>query len=1537
MAQVIRKYQEGGTTPTKPVTIEIAGTLYNVQDIKDAALRNLDTYLLTNQLNDESKQVIQNYYNYLFPAMQQKQISYSNVRPRSFVVAPEWDSDGTFNETGHGILRRSVTNDKKAGINFGTDLIYELIDKGVIKPYKAPEKKDISLRSALDEKIRDKYFGGNAKAYTEGWKIASVDQRKDMLKGALLELDFDPEIFKGVDTFNIKRTSFLEALNGELNDDLALKFNNLGGYGLKDFLGYGNTSSTTSDTKEETKAKTEDDYREQFRQQGISEGILSENLEDYVNSKMQELKQSQAVYKQQIEAQKQYTDLENAYNGLVAYKDQKKGEWYKTYGKNPYLNINVPESSVSNSDALYDFSSKTNKELQSDLTALRGRVGVGMLSDLDPNPSKWVASLINECVSRKALKGNGQWKAITGSENGKDLTVLAFDGRRLRVMSMFDFPEVYGQKLSAKFIREYNQKNGVNLPDDFYSQYEQLVARLRNTAQQVEQNKEGGILKAKTGEQLYYMQHPEKRAQVDSQKKEAPSKEEVSKKGRELQLKDYQVSQLMGFVGDIAATVGAFTGGGLNPLTHAGNAGSLIGHTYSDLADPNVSGSEVAENLLINSGLAAISYIPGLGGFLNKEGRMITLVRGLRRAAPWMISAFAAANVAPEAIDAVKRIQKPGEKVTYDDLKAIGYGITAMLGLTRAGRVNRNAKAGAYENRRSKSRLNRWGQKKETTQQETASQEVTPQQTGQTNVGEQQTGGTKNPGETSSNENKPLGSDSKKPNTETGGNESNLKDKTNNDSIIGTDIAGTFKKYNLITKPKKRFKQRIREARQDARIAFSTVSRGNTSTQLLGADANARIRAAEQAIKNKKGFIVTDRDKKVRIVSKLKPGMTEVSPEATVYIKWPDNSTIKTTLGDALLSGYSIKFNKQGGFIDNVLTKYLQGGLIPKFQNSGKAYRNVTPNNKNSWYDQIFMAYFPEMLKQLDAIKDPTKLDEWINQSNQYQTTHSGLFKDYDPTKALNYNKDVETYQTGINTNREYINQYGVTNGWKNNRYSRATAGNQGDGVKGNDGNYVYTPDGLGGTQTYDRRIFGKKEDFTDETLANTNKELNKRGVELYAGENGYMYMRRIQNPATQNSTTQNNTTQPTKIKINGVDTDVTPVLDENGKPVLDSNGRPLYQTPDGTQYTQDGIATGSNNHKKSWVRKVLDKASDISKNINIADVIALNRMIGGINANNEATEVLNKEIPALIDPFRETAIVHGDYLSKVVAQNQAGALNAIASKPISSDAGTEGARKLEAAIKGSDAIMKGQLADSEMYYKTSENANLVANRNAERENAISNTNLERLAAIYNKKLENEAARITANEMQVRQPYWMGVEQRYRNAQAFRQQAQVKAAEEQLKIKYNSKLKELQRQLASIESESWKQAKEAGTSYQDWSSEFYASPEYQSKVDEIDALEGQFSSEYYSQILPYLEHYEFKKPTLATPGIVPDYKKKGGSLSYAERMSLKQADHFYKTAREAQRSTNRSIQEDKKAHRKQLSEVSKLTSDLLRKAVGIIK
>jgi len=84
---------------------------------------------------------------------------------------------------------------------------------------------------------------------------------------------------------------------------------------------------------------------------------------------------------------------------------------------------------------------------------------------------------------------------------------------------------------------------------------------------------------------------------------------------------------------------------------------------------------------------------------------------------------------------------------------------------------------------------------------------------------------------------------------------------------------------------------------------------------------------------------------------------------------------------------------------------------------------------------------------------------------------------------------------------------------------------------------------------------------------------------------------------------------------------------------------------------------------------------------------------------------------------------------------------------------------------------MKGQLADSEMYNKTSENANIIANRNAERENSISNTNIERLLAIYNKKLENEAARITANEMQVRQPYWMGVEQRYRNADTFRQQA----------------------------------------------------------------------------------------------------------------------------------------------------------------------
>jgi len=39
-----------------------------------------------------------------------------------------------------------------------------------------------------------------------------------------------------------------------------------------------------------------------------------------------------------------------------------------------------------------------------------------------------------------------------------------------------------------------------------------------------------------------------------------------------------------------------------------------------------------------------------------------------------------------------------------------------------------------------------------------------------------------------------------------------------------------------------------------------------------------------------------------------------------------------------------------------------------------------------------------------------------------------------------------------------------------------------------------------------------------------------------------------------------------------------------------------------------------------------------------------------------------------------------------------------------------------------------------------------------------------------------------------------------------------------------------------MESASWKAAKAQGKTYQDWSMEFYETPEYKAKIDEIDAV-----------------------------------------------------------------------------------------------------
>lgn len=524
---------------------------------------------------------------------------------------------------------------------------------------------------------------------------------------------------------------------------------------------------------------------------------------------------------------------------------------------------------------------------------------------------------------------------------------------------------------------------------------------------------------------------------------------------------------------------------------------------------------------------------------------------------------------------------------------------------------------------------------------------------------------------------------------------------------------------------------------------------------------------------------------------------------------------------------------------DDRVTKKAEGGLI-QFLQGGNTVGRIKAKDMSGW----------NRSKALSGYDFGADVDRWKSQytgSDDWRQAYAAAFNGgediYDQLTSMtgnyfggNYNYSV---QDPLAKHRQ-VTFRGTNQGFDD----LIRKGIVGYGTtEGNSGFDVYAGDRTG------NRTLGRG--MSAEDVSRFNEQLRTRGLELYdKGDGGYR-LRLLQDPANElgevvvTAPRVSNTSNPSNIK----------------------------RTPGNTK-------------------------KGLKLNVAPEEVLALGRMVGGLAANNRAARIYKEGLkPTLLDTFENTVPLQGNFQAVTNAEQQASNLESVAARPRTSDASLQLAGELEASGRAGQARFQGGLQDAEMFYKTRMLGQQESDAAKARRVEVANRNRASMNAIDAAKKQIDAGRVTANYQQVIAPYLAGVENRFRQTKAMRDQLALESYLNEANSNYNTS---------------------AAKIMEDY------------KDDPIGAQRE------LSKLQKGLQSDMLKKRSslISTPWLV-QFSGKGSKLSYAERAMLQRAKDFNKRLSDDNKQFHKDVMESKREHNKMITNMSALTAALIKKGMQL--
>ena len=291
------------------------------------------------------------------------------------------------------------------------------------------------------------------------------------------------------------------------------------------------------------------------------------------------------------------------------------------------------------------------------------------------NPVGWSKSILN-MIAKGSNRSQYENQYLANFDYNSDpLQLASILSTIIRDNNLWDELTISQKQAYRKLIKMINNRQSKYISNDIISE------------------KNGGIIKAAEGTTLNLSNDQLSKKDFDFLKEERQSKkiiDEMNQGNRsESQIvankrivsQDLTAADVLRFgamAQDIAGLIASFTGG--NALSAGLGLTSMGTDLTADIIDKSVTKGQVLRNALFNTGMAAISWIPGANA-----GK---LARNLIKYAPKIMGLIGAGAIAvnENVIESWKKVGNKNEKLTVEDWKNIGYTLTAAAGLTRLGK-----------------------------------------------------------------------------------------------------------------------------------------------------------------------------------------------------------------------------------------------------------------------------------------------------------------------------------------------------------------------------------------------------------------------------------------------------------------------------------------------------------------------------------------------------------------------------------------------------------------------------------------------------------------------------------------------------------------------------------------------------------------------------------------------------------------------------------------------------------------------------------
>ena len=291
------------------------------------------------------------------------------------------------------------------------------------------------------------------------------------------------------------------------------------------------------------------------------------------------------------------------------------------------------------------------------------------------NPIGWSKSILN-MIAKGLNRSQYENQYLADFDYNSDpLQLASILSTIIRDNNLWDELTNSQKQAYRKLIKMINNRQSKYMPNDIISE------------------KNGGIIKAAEGTTLNLYNDQLSKKDFDFLKEERQSKkitDEMNQRNRSesqtvankrVVSQDLTAADVLRFgamAQDIAGLIASFTGG--NALSAGLGLTAMGTDLTADIMDKSVTKGQVLRNALFNTGMAAISWIPGAN-----TGK---LARNLIKYAPKIMGLIGAGAIAvnEDVIESWKKVGNKNEKLTVEDWKNIGYTLTAAAGLTRLGK-----------------------------------------------------------------------------------------------------------------------------------------------------------------------------------------------------------------------------------------------------------------------------------------------------------------------------------------------------------------------------------------------------------------------------------------------------------------------------------------------------------------------------------------------------------------------------------------------------------------------------------------------------------------------------------------------------------------------------------------------------------------------------------------------------------------------------------------------------------------------------------